>query len=308
MHILCVYIYIYIYMAVRRASSAAALTSRGAAAPPSAASGYSILYYIILYYAILYYIRLYYIIYSKRWSEPKRAWSRCGAVPPNEWSVCSAADHAASFSTESFRFKEGVFTLYVVRSIVVCECTPLRAHICGTPTMCCSSSDGIDPIRRREASWSCLPALVDACIYADGGVSPARQPDPPALTREPCPLRKLVECGWDPRRDVPAPNMFSTEPDALAGKGGYSFIKFEISNSTGSTVFYIPQRGVQWKQGVVVYIILWAVLLYNTTPVHCTPHPLHPPLRVSKYSANFSPLEPRMEPPSTVRFPFCQFS
>ena len=39
----------------------------------------------------------------------------------------------------------------------------------------------------------------------------------------------------------------------------------------------IHQRGVQWKQGVVVYIILYVVLLYNTTPIHCTPLRLHPP-------------------------------
>ena len=36
---------------------------------------------------------------------------------------------------------------------------------------------------------------------------------------------------------------------------------------------YIPQRGVQWKQGVVVYMTLYTSLLYNTTP-----SPLHPPL------------------------------
>ena len=42
--------------------------------------------------------------------------------------------------------------------------------------------------------------------------------------------------------------------------------------------FTIHQRGVQWKQGVVVYIVLSAVLLYNTTPIHCTPLRLHPPL------------------------------
>ena len=45
-----------------------------------------------------------------------------------------------------------------------------------------------------------------------------------------------------------------------------------------SLVVYIPQRGVQWKQGVVVYIILKAVLLYNTTQIHCAPLPLHPPV------------------------------
>ena len=41
--------------------------------------------------------------------------------------------------------------------------------------------------------------------------------------------------------------------------------------------FYIPQRGVQWKQGVVIYMTLYTSLLYNTTPIHCTPLPLHPP-------------------------------
>ena len=42
---------------------------------------------------------------------------------------------------------------------------------------------------------------------------------------------------------------------------------------------YILQRGVQWKQGVVNYLILYTILLYNTTPIHCTPDPLHPPLQ-----------------------------
>ena len=41
-------------------------------------------------------------------------------------------------------------------------------------------------------------------------------------------------------------------------------------------------KGVQWKQGVVNYMMLCTILLYNTTPIHCTPLPLHPPLlRVS---------------------------
>ena len=42
-------------------------------------------------------------------------------------------------------------------------------------------------------------------------------------------------------------------------------------------ILKIHQRGVQWKQGVVVYIISWAVVLYNTTPIHCTALRLHPP-------------------------------
>ena len=40
----------------------------------------------------------------------------------------------------------------------------------------------------------------------------------------------------------------------------------------------IHQRGVQWKQGVVMYMMLCTSLLYDTTPIHCTPLPLHPPL------------------------------
>ena len=40
----------------------------------------------------------------------------------------------------------------------------------------------------------------------------------------------------------------------------------------------IHQRGVQWKQGVVICMLLCTSLLYKTTPIHCTPLPLHPPL------------------------------
>ena len=56
---------------------------------------------------------------------------------------------------------------------------------------------------------------------------------------------------------------------------------------------YILQRGVQWKQGVVVYIVLYTVSLYNTTPIHCTPHPLHPPLQSIHLEA---PTSPKMRP------------
>ena len=41
---------------------------------------------------------------------------------------------------------------------------------------------------------------------------------------------------------------------------------------------YILQRGVQWKQGVVICMVLYTILLYDTTPIHCTPLRLHPPL------------------------------
>ena len=37
-------------------------------------------------------------------------------------------------------------------------------------------------------------------------------------------------------------------------------------------------KGVQWKQGVVICMMLCISLSYNTTPIHCTPLPLHPPV------------------------------
>ena len=40
----------------------------------------------------------------------------------------------------------------------------------------------------------------------------------------------------------------------------------------------ILQRGVQWKQGIVICMTLCISLLHNTTPIHCTPLPLHPPV------------------------------
>ena len=45
----------------------------------------------------------------------------------------------------------------------------------------------------------------------------------------------------------------------------------------------IHQRGVQWKQGVVIYMMNYTSLLHNTTRIHCTPLPLHPPLMNTHY-------------------------
>ena len=39
---------------------------------------------------------------------------------------------------------------------------------------------------------------------------------------------------------------------------------------------YMCMHACMWKQGVVVYIILYVVVVYNTTPIHCTPLRLHP--------------------------------
>ena len=40
----------------------------------------------------------------------------------------------------------------------------------------------------------------------------------------------------------------------------------------------IHQRRVQWKQGVVNYMMLYTSLVSDTAPIHRTPLPLHPPV------------------------------
>ena len=51
----------------------------------------------------------------------------------------------------------------------------------------------------------------------------------------------------------------------------------------------IHQRGVQWKQGVVNYMMSYTSLSYDTTPIHCTPLPLHRPYNeYPVYDINFS--------------------
>ena len=57
-------------------------------------------------------------------------------------------------------------------------------------------------------------------------------------------------------------------------------------------LIYIPQRGVQWKQGVVIYMILYTSLLYDTTPIHCTPLRLHPPLMNTQLNNSTPPADP----------------
>ena len=47
----------------------------------------------------------------------------------------------------------------------------------------------------------------------------------------------------------------------------------------------IHQRGVQWKQGVVIYMMLFISLFYNATPIHCTLLRLHPPLMNTQRSS-----------------------
>ena len=91
---------------------------------------------------------------------------------------------------------------------------------------------------------------------------------------------------------------------ALVGVGCWDFIGYVLSMSVASrlfestgveTVFYILQRGVQWKQGVVSYMALYTSFLYNTTPTHCTPLPLHPPLQSIHLN------RPHWSPPTLLR-------
>ena len=51
----------------------------------------------------------------------------------------------------------------------------------------------------------------------------------------------------------------------------YLALALPAVRSMSLPIIKIHQRGVQWKQGVVVHIKLKAVLLHNTTPIHCTP-------------------------------------
>ena len=44
----------------------------------------------------------------------------------------------------------------------------------------------------------------------------------------------------------------------------------------GAGAGFIKGGGVQWKQGVMIYMMLYASLSYNFTPIHCTRFPLHP--------------------------------
>ena len=71
---------------------------------------------------------------------------------------------------------------------------------------------------------------------------------------------------------------------------------YDTYNTTNT---YIPQRGVQWKQGVMMCMLLYASLLYDTTPIHCTPLPLHPPVmntQIRVYLRFIWERLPRLEP------------
>ena len=68
--------------------------------------------------------------------------------------------------------------------------------------------------------------------------------------------------------------------------------------------FKIHQRGVQWVQGVVIYMMLYNSLLYNTTPIHCTPLRLHPPvMNTHSWEVRVCPFVPCDLPPFVPSYP-----
>ena len=83
--------------------------------------------------------------------------------------------------------------------------------------------------------------------------------------------------------EQPRPWRTSCERESSYGDRVYCHTSKSQFSSPGfappSGGVYILQRGVQWKRGVVFCTMLCTSLLYNTTPIHCTPLPLHPPLQ-----------------------------
>ena len=98
-------------------------------------------------------------------------------------------------------------------------------------------------------------------------------------------------------------------PCLLSGAVSDTFGKIKVGQ------LKIHQRGVQWKQGVVMCVLLCTTLLCNTTPIHFTPLRLHPPLMnthqreypkspsVKKYEMRSDPIsaDPTCSFPSILR-------
>ena len=66
-----------------------------------------------------------------------------------------------------------------------------------------------------------------------------------------------VPRGLIPAATPPAPRPLSARPAPCAA----------TAPTPQLVAIYIPQRGVQWKQGVVIYMMLYTSLLCNTTPL-----------------------------------------
>ena len=86
---------------------------------------------------------------------------------------------------------------------------------------------------------------------------------------------------WGTRQSLPWSPLKATQrwpkSDLLVNSWLDPLLRFPFSWPVNQPV-YIPQRGVQWKQGVVICMTLYTSLSYDVTPIHCTPLRLHPPL------------------------------
>ena len=98
----------------------------------------------------------------------------------------------------------------------------------------------------------CYTTLYHIILYYEG-----RQPN---LIPTPSSCREAVLC---------FPVLFSVSRNLE------KTVEWKESNPVSSRFI---KGGVQWKQGVVICMMLYTSLLYHTTPIHCTPLRLHPPL------------------------------
>ena len=74
-------------------------------------------------------------------------------------------------------------------------------------------------------------------------------------------------------KTIRKPDAFIVHSYALLHLNVETNIRLWLFQSAHFNVeIYIPQRGVQWKQGVVI-----CMLLCTSLPCNTTPHPLHPP-------------------------------
>ena len=80
-------------------------------------------------------------------------------------------------------------------------------------------------------------------------------------------MRHIAKCTYDMFQTPSQPLNYS---DPLALPASRSLTR---APEQPRPVLKIHQRGVQWKQGVVIRMMLCIILLYDTTPIHCTPPP-----------------------------------
>jgi len=126
----------------------------------------------------------------------------------------------------------------------------LRLLVRRTPGMKTGCSPPLGA-RKRQEGWEKGAGAAGRQEKA-GGLVKKGQEQPPLGAR------KRQE-GWEKRAGGSSSASVSAEG---AGREGSRFSK----------------GGVQWKQGVVIYIMSCAASLHSAAPIHCTPLPLHPPL------------------------------